>query len=131
MQTPEEYYSFDHDNYLPAPVRKRLQLLLSVNGDPAAAATLDILNRQQAALRGLAVSSDQRGRNLGSAFIAAVEELADDEGIELITVLANPGSAGFYLKCGFRYAAAANGTSPGTHVAFEKRIGPKRHYPCL
>jgi len=125
-QTPKNYYAFDHNNFFPEPVMRRFQLLFSVDGEPAAAGTLDFLDDNRAALRGVAVTADRQGQRIGHRFVKAVCEFAAHLGCEVITVRANPGSAGFYLKCGFDKAASCppEHESPGS-VVLQKTIAPE------
>lgn len=85
---------------MPAPAA-RANLLLKFNGHAVGLLSLDNFGDGRAAIRAVAVVTDEQGMRHGKQLVALTAEVAKSQGIETLCVNAGPGSADFYRKLKF------------------------------
>jgi len=76
--------------------------VVSPEGEIVACGRLQLLSREEAQIRYMAVHPDFRGRGLGLMVISELEMLAFDAGIERLLLQARDNAVPFYQRAGYR-----------------------------
>ncbi|GGB12641.1 bifunctional GNAT family N-acetyltransferase/hotdog fold thioesterase [Agarivorans gilvus] len=82
------------------------RMIRDKQGEPLAVGRLFLSDHQEALIRHVAVSPEQRKKGLGTLLMMALEEAAHEEGVKRIVVNARGDAQAFFTSCGFEPAGS-------------------------